>query len=151
MGKFALLGLMAIALSACVAPARHGIKTITTPGAHVMGPYSQAVRAGDFVFLSGVIAFDAKAGKFVEAKIEPQTRQVFANINEILAAIRLGLDDVVKTTVFLKNPEDFAPMNVVYGEYFNDHKPARSSVPGVDWGNPNVLIEIDVVAYAGKN
>ena len=142
------------ALSACANvqyAAPQSVKTmqsISVPGAHTLGPYSQAIRAGDFVYLSGVIAFDAKAGKFAEAKIGPQTHQVFANMKAVLAAAGLGLDDVVKTTVFLKNPKDFAPMNVIYGEYFSTHKPARSSTPGVDWGRPDILIEIDAVAYA---
>jgi 2-iminobutanoate/2-iminopropanoate deaminase len=126
------------------------IQTIKVPGAHTLGPYSKAIRAGDFVFLSGVIAFDAKAGAFVEATIEPQTRQVFANISQVLAAANLSLNDVVKTTVFLKNPKDFAAMNAVYAEYFLDNKPARSTVPGMDWGRPEILIEIDVVAYAPR-
>jgi 2-iminobutanoate/2-iminopropanoate deaminase len=126
------------------------MQAIKVPGAHTLGPYSKAVRAGDFVFLSGVVAFDAKAGAFVDAKIEPQTRQVFANISQVLAAANLSLNDVVKTTVFLKDPKDFAPMNKVYAEYFLAHKPARSTVPGMDWDRPEILIEIEVVAYAPR-
>ncbi|PHS28318.1 MAG: deaminase [Robiginitomaculum sp.] len=126
------------------------METISVPGGRTLGPYSQAVRAGDYVFLSGIIALNNKTGKFAEAEIEPQTRQVFANLKDVLAAAGLGLDDVVKTTVFLKNPKDFAPMNVIYAEYFKDHKPARSTVPGVDWGRPDLLIEIEAIAYAPR-
>ena len=151
-----MLSLAAVSMAACAnindtepttsAP----LQSISIPGAHTLGPYSQAVRAGDFIFLSGAIAFDAKSGRFAEAKIEPQTRQVFANMIDVLKAAGLGLDDVVKTTVFLKNPKDFAPMNTIYAELFMGHKPARSTVPGVDWGNPGVLIEIEAVAYAPR-
>ena len=123
-------------------------KAINAPGSRALGPYSQAMRAGDYVFLSGVVAFDAKEGKFAPAKIGPQTRQVFANLKTVLAAAGLSLDDVVKTTVYLKNPADFARMNPIYAGYFKDHKPARTTVPGVDWGRPDVLIEIEAVAYA---
>jgi len=158
MKNIMILGLLTSALTACAnvqytAPAPIAappLETITVPGAHTLGPYSQAVRAGDYVFLSRVVAFDAKAGKFAKAEIEPQTRQVFANLREVLAAASLGLEDVVKTTVFLKNPKDFAPMNTLYAELFKGHKPARSTVPGVDWGNPGVLIEIEAVAYAPR-
>ncbi len=151
-----MLGAAALAVTACANVNYHEpaaaapMQAISVPGAHTLGPYSQAVRAGDYVYLSGVVAFDAKAGKFAEAKIGPQTRQVFANMTAVLAAAGLTLDDVVKTTVFLKNPKDFAPMNKIYGEYFSTHKPARSSVPGVDWGNPGVLIEIEAIAYAPR-
>jgi 2-iminobutanoate/2-iminopropanoate deaminase len=126
------------------------MESISVPGGRTLGPYSQAVRAGDYVFLSGIIALNSKTGKFAAAKIEPQTRQVFANLKDVLAAAGLGLDDVVKTTVFLKDPKDFASMNAVYAEYFKDHKPARSTVPGMDWGRPDLLIEIEVVAYAPR-
>ncbi len=150
MKRRVLLGALMVGLAACTAPSmptRSAIETFTVPGAHVLGPYSQAVRAGDYVFLSGVIGFDAQTNKMVKAEIEPQTRQVFANISEILEAMGLGLNNVVKTSVYLRNPEDFGPMNVVYSKYFTAHKPARSTVPGVDWGSPDVLIEIEVVAY----
>lgn len=122
------------------------ITPITVDGMPSLGPYSQAVEANGFVFLSGIVAYDAKAGAFASADIQTQTKQVFANLKQVLAASGLGLDDVVKTTVFLKNPEDFAPMNKIYAEYFTTHKPARSTVPGVNWGRDDVLIEIEAVA-----
>ena len=122
------------------------IKTISVDGMPSLGPYSQAVEANGFVFLSGIVAFDAKAKSFVAADIDTQTRQVFANLEQVLAASGLDLNDVVKTTVFLKNPKDFAPMNKIYAEYFDAHKPARSTVPGVNWGRDDVLIEIEAVA-----
>ena len=122
------------------------ITTISVDGMPTLGPYSQAVEANGFVFLSGIVAYDAKAGAFVAADIDTQTRQVFANLKQVLAASGLDLNDVVKTTVFLKNPKDFSRMNEIYAEYFAAHKPARSTVPGVNWGRDDVLIEIEAVA-----
>lgn len=92
------------------------------------GPYSQAIKAGNMVFTAGQIAFDPKAGAFVEGGIQEQTRQVFANLQEVLAAAGCQLTDVVKTTVFLKDMNDFAAMNAVYAEIMGDHRPARSTV-----------------------
>ncbi len=139
-----------LALFACATPPAAVLQDITVPGSRSLGPYTQAVRAGDYVFLSGIVAFDAQSGTFAPARIEPQTRQVFANLKTVLAAAGLGLDDVVKTTVYLKNPADFAKMNPVYADYFKGHKPARTTVPGVDWGRPDVLIEIEAIAYAPR-
>ena len=147
--KRALALAAAIALGACAASAPPPApQAITVPGARSLGPYAQAVRAGDYVFLSGIVAFDASTGKFAPARIGPQTRQVFANLQAVLAAAGLGLDDVVKTTVYLKNPADFPRMNPIYARYFKGRKPARTTVPGVDWGRPDVLIEIEAIAYA---
>lgn len=143
-----LLG-AALLLGACSdaqQPNINKIKTISVEGMPALGPYSQAVEANGFVFLSGIVAFDAKAKSFVAADIDTQTRQVFANLEQVLAASGLDLNDVVKTTVFLKTPKDFTPMNEIYAEYFDTHKPARSTVPGVNWGRDDVLIEIEAVA-----
>ena len=123
-----------------------GMKIITAPGQKVSGPYSQAIKANGFLFLSGVVALNAKTKQFAEPEIKAQTVQVFENIKEILAAGGATLNDVVKVQVFLKNPADFKPMNEVYKTYFTTHKPTRTTVPGVDWGHPKIIIEIDIVA-----
>jgi len=139
--------LLCAALTAC-APAQdtRDIQVVTVPDMPALGPYSQAVEAGGFVFLSGIVAFDAQAGAFVAADIDTQTHQVFANAKQVLVAADLTLDDVVKVTVFLKNPKDFPRVNELYAGYFPDYKPARSTVPGVDWGRDDVMIEIEMTA-----
>ena len=142
----AYLGLLF--LCACTTTPLGSIKTITADGQPSLGPYSHAVRANGLVFLSGIVAYNAKDKAFAPANIKSQTHQVFANVKSVLAASGSTLDDVVKVTVFLKNPEDFAPMNTIYATYFDGHKPARTTVPGVDWGREDMLIEIDVVAKA---
>jgi 2-iminobutanoate/2-iminopropanoate deaminase len=91
-----------------------------------IGPYSQAVRAGSFLFLSGMLPIDPKVGKIIETTIEGQTRQVFCNIEEVLKAAGLNLEHVVRMEVFLKDLADFQEMNRVYAEQFSqDAKPAR--------------------------
>ncbi|MCU0495759.1 MAG: RidA family protein [Anaerolineae bacterium] len=92
------------------------------------GPYSQAIKAGNLVFTAGQIGFDPKTGAFVEGGIQAQTRQVLANLKAVLAAAGCEFTDVVKTTVFLKDMNDFAAMNEVYAEIMGDHRPARSTV-----------------------
>jgi len=109
-----------------------------------IGPYSQAVVAGGFVYTSGQIAINPKSGN-VEAKtIEAQTEQVCMNIKELLLVSGSGIEKVVKTTCFLKNMEDFAAFNAVYEKYFVS-KPARSCV-AVKELPKNVLVEVDTVA-----
>ncbi len=143
---FALLALGFI--SGCTvfseAPAVQG-RRIQAEGLPLLGPYSHAVQAHGFLFLSGVIAIDPQSGGLVEEDITRQTHQVFDNIRTVLAAGGASLADVVKVVVFLKNPQDFPAMNAVYATYFEGLEPARTTVPGVDWG-PGVLIEIDVTA-----
>lgn len=109
-----------------------------------MGPYSQAVISGDFVFISGQIPLDPQSSKIVEGGIETQTVQVMENLNNILESIDLTLDNVVKTSVFLSDLNDFQPFNRVYGKYFDKHLPARSTVQvGL---MAEVLLEIDAIA-----
>ena len=146
MKKIAVL-LLCAALAAC-APAKNTseIKVISVPDMPALGPYSQAVEANGFVFLSGIVAYDSKAGAFVAADIDTQTHQVFSNAKQVLAAADLTLDDVVKVTIFLKNPKDFPRVNELYAEYFPKYKPARSTVPGADWGRDDVMIEIEMIA-----
>ena len=110
-----------------------------------IGPYSQGITvSGPLVFLSGSIPLDA-AGNLVGADVAAQTKQVFANIHNVLAAAGSTLDDVVKTTVFLKNMNDFPAMNAVYAESFGANKPARSTVE-VSRLPKDVLVEIEVIA-----
>jgi 2-iminobutanoate/2-iminopropanoate deaminase len=106
---------------------RETIHTVAAPGA--IGPYSQAVAAGGYVFTSGQIGLDPASGQLVEGGIEAQTRQVMANLAAVLAAAGLTFADVVKTTIFLIDMKDFTAVNEVYGESFEDGpKPARSTV-----------------------
>lgn len=110
-----------------------------------IGPYSQAIVANGFIFAAGQIAINPETGKLVEPDITVQTKQVLENLKAVLKAAGASLNDVVKVSVFLQNPKDFKPMNKVYATYFKDHKPARTTVPGVEW-KPGILIEIDVIA-----
>lgn len=109
-----------------------------------IGPYSQAVKAGGFLFISGQIPVD-KDGKLVEGDIKAQTRQVLENIRAILEAAGAGLDDVVKVTVYLKDMNDFGAMNEVYAEYFGSSKPARAAVE-VSRLPKDVRIEVEAIA-----
>src|SRR4051812_7144851 len=99
------------------------IETNQAPAA--IGPYSQAIEAGPFVFTSGQIPLTPE-GKLVEGGIEEQTHQVIRNVQAILEAAGLSLNHVVKTTLFIKDMNQFATINEIYGQYFKDHKPARS-------------------------
>jgi 2-iminobutanoate/2-iminopropanoate deaminase len=105
------------------------IETVATSGApRAIGPYSQALRAGGFLFTAGQVGFDPGTGELVDGGIAEQTRQVLANIRAILEAGGSRLGAVVKTTVFLVDMADFAAMNEVYAEVFGTHRPARSTV-----------------------
>ncbi len=119
------------------------ISTSHAPAA--IGPYSQAVKAGNFLYLSGVMPIDPTSGSLVESKITTQTLQVLKNIDAILAAAGYEPKDVVKTTCFLADIADFARFNDVYAGYFTSH-PARSCVAVRDLPK-DALVEIEVVAY----
>ncbi|MFQ5480425.1 MAG: RidA family protein [Thermodesulfobacteriota bacterium] len=110
-----------------------------------IGPYSQAVRAGGFLFLSGAIPIDAASGKLITGGIEVETRSVLTNISAVLAAAGLGLEDVVKTTVYLSDIKLFERMNKVYGEFFSPPYPARATLE-VSRLPKGVAIEIEAVA-----
>ncbi|HYH86048.1 MAG TPA: RidA family protein [Pyrinomonadaceae bacterium] len=129
------------------ATVRQIIKTEDAPGA--IGPYSQAVVAGGFVFLSGQIPLDPATGEFVEGGIAEQTEQVLRNLSKVLEAAGTSLARVVKTTVFLADMSDFTAMNEVYGRYFNENPPARSTVQAARLPR-DARVEIDVVALAGR-
>jgi 2-iminobutanoate/2-iminopropanoate deaminase len=113
-----------------------------------VGPYSQAIRVGDFVFTAGQVAIDPALGKLVEGGIEEQTRQVLRNIAAVLEAAGSSLDKVVKTTVFLEDMGDFRAMNEVYAGFFANEPPARSTVE-VTALALGALVEIDAIAIAG--
>jgi len=123
------------------------ISSKRAPGA--IGPYSQAVRLGDFIFTSGQIPIDPLSGNLVQGGIKEQTKRVLENIKGLLEDAGSSLSDVVKTTVFLKDMNEFAQMNEVYGEYFRDKPPARSTVE-VARLPKDVKIEIEVIAHARK-
>ena len=126
-------------------PSKKVVSTNNAPPA--VGPYSQAIRAGGFLFLSGQLPLDPKTGTITATDVEAQTRQAITNIKSILAAAGLSLSDVVKTTVFLKDIQDFAKMNGVYKEYFAQDAPARSSFQVANLPM-NALVEIESVAIA---
>jgi 2-iminobutanoate/2-iminopropanoate deaminase len=110
-----------------------------------IGPYSQAINAGNFVFVSGQIAIDPVSGELVMDNIETETTQVMDNIKSILIEGGVDFDNIVKTSIFLKNMQDFAKVNEVYGRYFKDHFPARETIQVA--GLPkNVNVEISVIA-----
>jgi 2-iminobutanoate/2-iminopropanoate deaminase len=121
---------------------------ISTPHApKAIGPYSQAIRARGLVFVSGQVAIDPAKQQVIEGDIAAQTERVIKNISAILSSAESSLDQVVRTTVFLKNMNDFAAMNEVYGKFFNSTPPARSTVE-VSRLPKDVLVEIDVIALA---
>jgi 2-iminobutanoate/2-iminopropanoate deaminase len=110
-----------------------------------IGPYSQAIQAGPFLFVSGQIPIDPATGEFVGGDIRQQTRQVLENIQQILESQRLGLQDVVKTTIFLKDMGNFSQVNETYATYFPTEPPARSTVE-VARLPKNAEVEIEVIA-----
>lgn len=123
-------------------------KVVSTEKApKAIGPYEQAIKVGEFIYASGQIPLDPKTGNVVEGGIAVQTRQVMENLKAVLEAAGSSFDRVVKTTVFLKNIEDFAAMNEVYAEYLGKAKPARSTVAVADLPR-GALVEIDLIALA---
>ena len=122
------------------------MKSIATRHApQAIGPYSQAVVAGGFLFASGQIPLDPASMTVVEGDIRVQTERVMQNIAAVLEEAGTSFRHVVKTTVFLASMDDFAGMNEIYAEAFGDHRPARSTV-AVKTLPRNVLVEIDVIA-----
>src|SRR5690242_18271449 len=121
---------------------------ISTPDApKAIGPYSQAIKANGFVFVSGQVAIDPATQQVLSGDVAAQTERVMKNLSGILKAAGSGLDKVVRSTVFLKNMGDFAAMNEVYGRHFTSTPPARSTVE-VARLPKDVLVEIDVIALA---
>ena len=124
------------------------IERISTPGAPApRGPYSPAVRAGDYIFVSGQIPLDPITNQTRLGDVASETRQVLENIRLNLEGCGATLADVVKTTVFLTNVQDFAAMNAAYAEVFGDSKPARSTVGVAALPLPGAKVEIEAIAY----
>jgi 2-iminobutanoate/2-iminopropanoate deaminase len=123
------------------------IETSAAPRA--IGPYSQAIQAGGFVFISGQIPLDPATGDLVSGSVEEETARVLDNIRAILEAAGLGMGDVVKTTVYLTDLGDFGRVNEVYSRYFESQPPARATVQVAALPR-GVRVEIEAIAAAGK-
>ena len=117
----------------------------TDRGPKPIGPYSQAIKANGFIFLAGQVALDPKTGELVGSEIRQQTERALENIKGILEAAGVNLHHVIKTTVFLKDMNDFAGMNEIYARYFTAAPPARSTVQ-VSRLPKDALVEIEVIA-----
>lgn len=115
-----------------------------------IGPYSQAVRAGNLIFASGQIPIDPATGEFVAGGIAEQTDQVLRNLTAVFEAAGVGLKQVVKTTVFLLDMDDFTVMNEVYGRFFGQQPPARATVQAARLPR-DARVEIEAIAVAGQN
>ena len=119
---------------------------IYTPNAPAaIGPYSQAMQAGNMLFVSGQIPIDPATGEFAGSDITTQTHQSLTNVKNILEAAGYSLNDVVKTTVLLSDIANFAAMNAVYAEYFTENKPARAAFAAKDLPR-GALVEIEAIA-----
>ena len=122
------------------------MKIISTEKApKAIGPFSQAIICGDFMYCSGQISLNPENMQMVGNDVEEQTKQIFANIKAVLKSCNLNLSNIVKTTVFLQNMDDFQKMNFIYESMFGNHKPARSAVE-VSRLPLNALIEIECIA-----
>lgn len=119
------------------------ISTENAPGA--IGPYSQAVKTGNMVFCSGQIPIDPATNEFVSNDVAEQTRQVLKNLTAVLQAAGTNLNNVVKTTVFLADMNDFTAMNEIYAEFFSENKPARATVQAARLPR-DARVEIDCIA-----
>ena len=126
---------------------REPIKTSNAPAA--LGPYSQAIKVGEFVFTSGQVAIDPETGEFIGGGIVEQTERVLKNVAAVLEAAGSSLDQVVKTLVFLADMDDFSAMNDVYGKFFTGAPPARSTVQAARLPK-DARIEIEAVALITK-
>ena len=115
-----------------------------------IGPYSQAIRAGSLLFLSGQIPLDPTTGTMIDGDITAQTHQVFANLKAVLEAAGATFDDVVKTTVYLADMNEFAIVNEIYGTYFSSPAPARATVQ-VARLPKDCRVEIDLVAHIDQS
>ena len=123
-------------------------KAVTTSKApKAIGPYSQAVKCNGLIFVSGQVAIDPATQQVIEGDVAAQTERVMKNLSAILTASGSKMDQVLRSTVFLKNMDDFAAMNAVYAKYFKAEPPARSTVE-VARLPKDVLLEIDVIAQA---
>jgi len=126
---------------------KKAIEPKNVPGA--LGPYSYAVKVGDFIFCSGQVGKSPKTNEFVKGGIEAQTKQVLENLKAVLTAAGADLSDVVKTTVYLKNVSDFSKMNEVYASFFQKPYPARATIEAARLPQ-DALIEVDCIAYVNR-
>jgi 2-iminobutanoate/2-iminopropanoate deaminase len=122
---------------------RQAVSSDSAPKA--IGPYSQAIRAGSLLFVSGQIPLDPATGAMIDGDIAAQTRRVFANLQAILEAAGASFDDVVRTTVYLADMNDFATVNEIYGTYFSSPAPARATVQAARLPK-DARVEIDLIA-----
>jgi 2-iminobutanoate/2-iminopropanoate deaminase len=120
------------------------IKTQNAP--QPLGPYSQGIKAGNMLFVSGQGSIDPKTGKMLGEDIETQTRQTMQNIKAIVEASGFSMSDLVKVSIYLKNASDFQKMNEIYRTFFSQNPPTRTTVQ-TGFVNPSMLIEIDAIAY----
>lgn len=126
---------------------RKQISTSDAPAA--IGPYSQAIRCGQFLYTSGQIALDPSTGALVGEDVQAQTHRVLQNVQAVLASAGSSLDHVVKTTVFLTSMDDFPAMNAIYATYFTGITPARSTVAVAELPR-HALVEIECIALVGE-
>jgi 2-iminobutanoate/2-iminopropanoate deaminase len=126
------------------------IERLTPPGVPApRGPYSPAVRAGDFIYVAGQVPIDPATNQMSFGDVQHETRLVLTNIQKILAGCGATMADVVKCSVFLRDGKDFTAMNQVYAEFFGEHKPARTTVE-CKFAVPEMKVEIDCIAYKPK-
>lgn len=130
--------------SKCTKMAKQFIRTPNAP--QPLGPYSQGIKAGNFLFVAGQGPIDPKTGQMTGADIEPQTQQTLTNIKGIVEASSLSMRDVVKVSIFLRSMDDFKRMNEVYKTFFPENPPTRTTVEAKLLA-PGMLIEIDAIAY----
>jgi 2-iminobutanoate/2-iminopropanoate deaminase len=141
---FALLPLVIVGLPGCAAtPAKDAVSTKDAPAA--IGPYSQGIKVGNVLFLAGQISIDPKTNQYVAGSIEEQTALTLENLKAVAAAGGMSMADIVSTSVFLKDLNDFAKMNAVYATYFKDKPPARATVQVARLPR-DALIEISAIA-----
>ena len=137
----------ALSITGCATAPHEVVVSDRAPAA--IGPYSQAIRVGDWLFCSGQIPLDPTTGELVAGPIEAQTRRALDNLGAVLEAEGLGFDEVVKVTVYLRDLDDYAAMNAVYAEYFAAAKPARAAVQ-VARLPKDAGVEIECIAHAGR-
>lgn len=118
----------------------------TSDASAPVAPYSQAIKVGSFVFVAGQVGINPKTGKVVPGGVQAQTKQAIENLKAVLATAGIGLERVVKTTVFLRDAKDYKTMNEVYRQYFADKPPARTTVQAIP-PLKSILIELEAVAY----
>ena len=136
--------LLAMAIAGCMAVTiKESVSTKNAPAA--IGPYSQAIKVGNLLFLSGQISIDPKTNQMNSGSIEEQTKLVLDNLDAVLKASGMSMENVVNTTVFLKDVNDFGKMNAVYGTYFKDNPPARATVQIAKLPR-DALVEISAIA-----